>query len=132
MKNALLIAMTILAAAAFADKLKNGASYSLKALPAELVAQAPEGQSVRFSLEENSTTGYSWEMEHNASECDVAMVRMPADSGLAGAPGRVMVEVKSKVQTPARVEFRYCRPWEREARPAQSTSTDTACRSASR
>ena len=60
MKNALLIAMTILAAAAFADKLENGATYSLKALPAELVAQAPEGQSVRFSLEENATIGSGW------------------------------------------------------------------------
>ena len=111
MKNPLLMAMAILAAAAFADKLENGTLYSLKSLPTELVAQAPEGQSVRFSLEENATTGYSWEMEHNASECDVTMVRKPADNGLVGAPGQVMVEVKSKVQTPARVEFRYRRPW---------------------
>lgn len=57
MKNALLMAMVIMSAAAFADKLENGTLYSLKALPTELVAQAPEGQSVRFSLEENATTG---------------------------------------------------------------------------
>lgn len=50
-------------------------------------------------------------MEHNASECDVTMVRKAADNGLVGASGQVMVEVKSKVQTPARVEFRYRRPW---------------------
>ena len=74
MKNVLLMAMVIISAAgAFADKLENGTSYSLKSLPTELVAQAPEGQSVRFSLEENATTGYSWEMEHNASECDVTI-----------------------------------------------------------
>jgi len=121
MKNALLIAMAVLSAAgAFADKLQNGASYSLKALPAELVAQAPKGQSVRFSLEENATTGYSWEMEHNASECDVTMVRKAADNGLVGTPGQVMVEVKSKVQTPARVEFRYRRPWEKNSKPAHT------------
>ena len=60
MKNTILMAMTILSAAAFADKLENGAIYSLKALPAELVAQAPEGQSVRFSLEENATIGSGW------------------------------------------------------------------------
>lgn len=58
MKNALLMAMaTLSAAGAFADKLENGASYSLKRFPTELVAQAPKGQSVRFSLEENATTG---------------------------------------------------------------------------
>ena len=61
MKNVLLMAMVILsAAAALADKLENGATYSLKSLPTELVAQAPEGQSVRFSLEENATTGSGW------------------------------------------------------------------------
>ena len=121
MKGTILTAMAILsAAAAFADKLENGASFSLNALPAELVAQVPEGQSVRFSLEENATTGYSWEMEHNTSECDVAMVRKPAENGLVGAPGQVMVEVKSKVQTPARVEFRYRRPWEKDAKPAHA------------
>ena len=57
MKNALLTTLAILSAAAFADKLENGTLYSLKALPTELVAQAPKGQSVRFSLEENATTG---------------------------------------------------------------------------
>ena len=57
MKNALLTTIAILSAAAFADKLENGDAYSLKALPTELVAQAPEGQAVRFSLEENATTG---------------------------------------------------------------------------
>ena len=30
------------------------------------------------------------------------------------------VEVKSKVQTPARVEFRYRRPWEKDAKPAHA------------
>ena len=60
MKNALLTAIAILSATAFADKLENGTLYSLKSLPAELVAQAPEGQSVRFSLEENATIGSGW------------------------------------------------------------------------
>ena len=121
MKSTIAMALAIMAAvAAFAEKLENGASFSLDAIPAELVAQVPKGQSVRFSLEENTTTGYSWEMEHNPSECDVAMVRKPADSELVGAPGQVMVEVKSKVQTPARVEFRYRRPWEKDAKPAHA------------
>ena len=63
MKNSIAMALAIMAAAAaFAEKLENGASFSLNAIPAELVAQVPEGQSVRFSLEENATTGYSWEM----------------------------------------------------------------------
>ena len=106
--------------ASLADQLKNGAAYPLDALPAELVAQAAEGQPVRFSLEENPTTGYSWDVEHNPSECDVALERRAAGGGLAGAPGRLAVEVKSKIYTPARVEFRYRRPWEKDAKPARS------------
>ena len=120
MRTAIAIAAAMLAAHSLADQLRNGTAYSLDGLPAELVAQAPEGQPVRFSLEENATTGYSWEMEHNPSECDVTMERRAAEGGLAGAPGRVAVEVKSKIYTPARVEFRYRRPWEKDAKPARS------------
>lgn len=106
--------------AAQGEMLRNGTFYTLSAVPQELVAHAPKGAPVRFVLEENGTTGYVWQWESNPSECEVAVERRPAESGLAGAPGKLSVVVTSRVQTPARVEFRYCRPWEKGVPAAKS------------
>ena len=107
--------------ALFGEELKNGAFYPLEKVPAELIAQAPAGTPVRFVLEENGTTGYQWEIDRNTNECEVvAEHRGAVANGLAGAPGRMSVSVTSKVQTPARVEFRYRRPWEKGVKPIKS------------
>ena len=105
----------------FGEELKNGMFYSIEKVPAELIARAPAGTPVRFLLEENGTTGYRWEVDSNTNECEVvAEHRGAAANGLAGAPGKMSVTVTSKVQTPARVEFRYRRPWERGVKPVKS------------
>ena len=103
------------------EELKNGTFFPLENVPAELIARAPAGTPVRFVLEENGTTGYRWEIDSNTNECEVvAEHRGAAANGLAGAPGRMSVTVTSKVQTPARVEFRYRRPWEKDVKPVKS------------
>ena len=103
------------------EELKNGTFFPLENGPAELIARAPAGTPVRFVLEENGTTGYRWEIDSNTNECEVvAEHRGAAANGLAGAPGRMSVTVTSKVQTPARVEFRYRRPWEKDVKPVKS------------
>ena len=102
------------------ETLKSGTFYPLAAVPEELVAQAPAGAPVRFVLEENGTTGYQWEWEHNANECELVVERRGAESGLAGAAGKLSVTVTSRVQTPARIEFRYRRSWEKNVPPAKS------------
>ena len=104
------------------EELRNGTFYTLEKAPAELIARAPAGAPVRFALEENGTTGYRWEIDSNTNECEVVVEHRgaPAEGGLAGAPGRMSVAVTSKVQTPARVEFRYRRPWEKGVKPVKS------------
>ena len=105
----------------FGEELRNGTFFSLEKVPAELIARTPAGTPVRFVLEENGTTGYRWEIDSNTNECEVvAEHRGAAANGLAGAPGRMSVTVTSKVQTPARVEFHYRRPWEKDVKPVKS------------
>ena len=108
--------------AAFGEELKNGTFYPLEKVPAELIARAPAGTPVRFVLEENGTTGYRWEIDSNTNECEVVAEHRgaAAEGGLAGAPGKLSVTVTSKVQTPARVEFLYRRPWEKDVKSIKS------------
>ena len=102
---------------ATAAELKNGTAFALANVPAELVVQRRVGEPVRFSLEENMTTGFKWDVEWNASECEMVLDRRAAASGLCGAAGSLDVTVTSKIYTPARVEFRYRRPWEKNVKP---------------
>ena len=108
--------------AAFGEELKNGTFYPLEKVPAELIARASAGAPVRFVLEENGTTGYRWEIDSNTNECEVVVEhrRASTEGGLCGVAGKMSVTVTSKVQTPARVEFRYRRPWEKGVKPAKS------------
>ena len=108
--------------AVFGEELRSGTFYPLEKVPAELIARAPAGTPARFALEENGTTGYRWEIDSNTNECEVVVEHRGASAanGLAGAPGRMSVAVTSKVQTPARLEFRYRRPWEKGVRPVKS------------
>ena len=109
------------ASTVFGEELRNGTFYPLEKVPAELIARAPAGTPVRFVLEENGTTGYRWEIDSNTNECEIAVEhRGAAANGLAGAPGKMSVTVTSKVQTPARVEFHYRRPWEKDVEPIKS------------
>ena len=121
MSRALFAWVTCAAFSLFGEELRNGTFFPLEKVPAELIARAPAGTSVRFVLEENGTTGYRWEIDSNTNECEVvAEHRGVAENGLAGAPGKMSVTVTSKVQTPARAEFRYRRPWEKDVKPVKS------------
>ena len=121
MRRALFAWAACAACSLFGEELRTGTFYPLEKVPAELIARAPAGTPVRFVLEENGTTGYRWEIDSNTNECEVAVEhRGAAESGLAGASGKVSVTVTSKVQTPARVEFRYRRPWEKDVKPVKS------------
>ena len=101
-----------------AAEFKNGTSFGLGNVPKELVVERRAGDPVRFSLEENASTGFLWEAESNTNECTVVLERRGGDRGTTcGAPGRLAVTVTSRVRTPARVEFRYRRPWEKDVEP---------------
>ena len=113
----------VAATAAFAGmdaaaEFKNGTAFRLGTVPKELVVERRAGEPVRFSLEENASTGFKWEVEANTNECSVVLKHCGGDRGVTcGAPGDLDVTVTSRVRTPARVEFRYRRPWEKDVEP---------------
>ena len=118
-----LIQVLAAAFAAFAGmdvlaEVKDGTTFRLGTMPSELVAERRMGESVRFSLEENVSTGFKWDVESNTNECMVVLKHRGGDKGTTcGAPGLMDVTVTSRVRTPVRVEFRYRRPWEKDVEP---------------
>ena len=99
-------------------EVKDGTTFRLGTVPTELVAERRMGEPVRFSLEENASTGFKWEVESNTNECTVVLKHRGGDKGTTcGAPGLLDVTVTSLVRTPVRVEFRYRRPWEKDVEP---------------
>ena len=99
-------------------EVKDGTTFLLGTVPKELVAERRMGESVRFSLEENASTGFKWDVESNTNECTVVLRHRGGDKGATcGAPGRLEVTVTSRISTPVRVEFRYRRPWEKDVEP---------------
>ena len=113
-----LAAVECLAGADSAVEFRDGTAFALGNMPKELVVEREAGKPVRFSLEENPSTGYGWEVVSNTNECEVAIVHRGGDGKTTcGAPGRLMVAVTSRTNAPVRVEFRYCRPWEKDVEP---------------
>ena len=118
-----IIQVVVAALAAFAGtsamaELKNGTSFWIGTVPKELVAERRAGEPVRFSLEENASTGFKWDVESNTNECTVAFKHRGGDRGATcGASGTLDVTVTSLVRTPVCVVFRYRRPWEKDVDP---------------
>ena len=99
-------------------EVKNGTTFGLGTVPKELVAERRMGESVCFSLEENASTGFKWDVESNTNECTVVLRHRGGDKGTTcGASGLLDVTVTSLVRTLVRVEFRYRRPWEKAEEP---------------
>jgi len=99
-------------------EVKDGTTFWLGTVPNELVAERRMGESVRFSLEENASTGFRWDVASNTNECTVVLKHRGGDKGVTcGASGLLDVTVTSRVRTPVRVEFRYRRPWEKDVEP---------------
>ncbi len=75
------------------------------------------GESHQFFLEENVTTGFSWEGKSDNSAVAVELEHLgpeQTDPPLCGAPGRVKVTIAAKegFKGEAKVTLVYRRPWE--------------------
>ena len=116
--KAAMLAMAALAGASAMAELRNGTSFWIGTMPEELVAERRAGESVQFSLQENASTGFKWDVESNTNECTVAFKHRGGDRGkTCGAFGMLDVTVTSLVRTPVCVVFRYRRPWEKNVNP---------------
>ena len=123
MERSSIIQVVVAAVAAFVGmdamaEVKDGMRFRLGTVPKELVAERRMGEPVRFSLEENASTGFKWDVTFNTNECTVVLRHRGGDKGATcGAPGLLDVTVTSRTRTPVRVEFRYRRPWEKDVEP---------------
>ena len=118
-----IIQVVVAALAAFVGmdvlaEVKDGTKFRLGTVPKELVAERRMGEPVRFSLEENASTGFKWDVKSNTNECTVVLGHRGGDKGTScGASGLLDVTVTSRIRTPVRVVFRYRRPWEKDVEP---------------
>ena len=118
-----IIQVVVTALAAFVGmgalaEVKDGTTFRLGTVPKELAAERRMGESVRFSLEENASTGFKWDVESNTNECSVVLNHRGGGKGVTcGASGQLDVTVTSLVRTPVCVVFRYRRPWEKDVDP---------------
>ena len=122
MKRLSVAVASVAVAASAAVPFKNGTRFALDDVPVELIVERRVGESVRFALEENGTTGYQWAAEWNTNECEVVLDhRGPGgDQRVCGAAGTLNVAVTSKIHTPARIEFAYKRSWEKGVKPIRA------------
>ena len=114
----MVVALAAFAGASAMAELKDGTKFWLGTVPTELVAERRAGEPVRFSLEENASTGFKWDVESNTNECTIAFKHRGGDRGTTcGASGMLDVTVTSLVRTPVCVVFRYRRQWEKAVEP---------------
>ena len=66
-------------------ELKNGTAFALGSVPKELVVERRANEPVRFSLEENPTTGFTWEVESNTNECEILVRNQQLRHGSEGS-----------------------------------------------
>ncbi len=103
-------------------------------LPEKITAAIPLGEDVEFELEENGTTGYQWAAVFDAGECKVELDhRGPrVDKGLAGAPGRVEVELEPRKTGTVRGKLVYRRSWEKDVPPIYTVEVEILVRPANK
>lgn len=83
-------------------------------------------------LEANPTTGYEWTwfLEGNDILTETACDYIPEDTGglRDGAGGICVFRFAPKAEGEAVLHFRYARPWEEDAEPAQTWSVTVSVR----
>lgn len=94
-------------------RINGGEFFALSALPAQAEIAMTTGNTLVFSLEENGTTGYQWEITGNVGNViGVAVAHQEANGNLAGAPGSVAVRITAQNAGEANLVLRYKRSWE--------------------
>jgi len=81
------------------------------------------GQRFIIRLDANHTTGYQWQLvqplDPNILEL-VSSEYRPVEAKLVGAGGKEAWTFKSVRPGKAKVSFKYLRPWEKDAKPAET------------
>lgn len=100
---------------------KGPKEYKFDDMPSQLNAKVDVGQEFVFVLQENMTTGYSWEVVENKAKVPVSLEHQGAKTRsirgvpLVGAPGTAVVKITPDKKGKCTVKLGYRRPWEKNA-----------------
>ena len=94
---------------------------NLTNVPTELALthQAAKGQSVQMFIEDNPSTGYSWQFNDTSGHYSVEKpthyeVKNIMPAGMVGYPQRQVVYLKSNSNSTSTIKLNYKRNWEKE------------------
>ncbi len=91
------------------------------------VIRVTSGDRLYFDLEENATTGHSWDYKCNDPDVEVTVDHVEAEpgDGRVGAPGRaeVRIRIHRGYDGPSTVRFFYRRQWEKSSPAKEFTIT---------
>lgn len=83
------------------------------------------GEDFKITLKCNPSTGYQWQIPSPPDE-KLLTVSTPeykrSDTNLVGAPIDEIWTCKALAEGKVKIEFGYVRPWEKGAKPAQTTN----------
>ena len=83
------------------------------------------GQEFKLTLQYNASTGYQWVLGKPADEKLVKLLGTEykrLDSKLVGAGGDMVWTFQALAEGKAQIGLNYVRPWEKDAKPAQTTN----------
>lgn len=88
--------------------------YKLADCEREQSATLAAGEQFCFELEENITTGYSWQAEYDASSCRVQIEHLAATNQMPGAPGKAKITIQALTPGSTVIKLNYMRPFSGE------------------
>lgn len=88
--------------------------YKLADCDKELSATVAIGKQLCFELEENITTGYSWQADYDNNICLVQIEHLAAATQMTGAPGKAKVVIQALTPGETVIKLNYMRPFSGE------------------
>ena len=89
-------------------------AVSLCGCDKELSATVAIGKQLCFELEENITTGYSWQADYDNNICLVQIEHLAAATQMTGAPGKAKVVIQALTPGETVIKLNYMRPFSGE------------------
>jgi len=89
--------------------------YTQSTAPAAVKAMLHKDQSIEFSIQEDSTTGFVWAATYDKDRCEVLVEHKPAESTMGiTKPGKAKIKIVSLTDKAFTVELDCSKPWERK------------------
>lgn len=91
------------------------------------VLRLNEGDEFIIMLSSNRTTGYQWQIDRPLDGNKIkqaGLMYIPDKTGLVGSGGKEEWKFKARGTGKSKISFKYVRPWEKGAKPADKKVFD--------